>query len=639
MRNPLVFLPLVLTLGHTAAHATGSNLADSAAAPLIQQAQQRQLASDPHWLALLHYRPLPTGNGAPGKTLKSGIISPEFFLAPNGAEDPAAELAATLNAFFLAPAADQNQHPQCRFVARYRWLRKTLDWREPIPPAVRCDAFREWSIDGQVQSISVIFASGYLSNPASLYGHLLLKFNTPAPLAAGALLDPSMSYGALVPPRENGVVYLYKGLLGGYDAGFSHEKFFRHNHSYAEKELRDLWEYQLALDPEETAEIVAHSWELLRVKFHYYFFSENCASAIAELLRLIVDEPLLPDTPWAIPSTVFDKLATIQHNGHPLIADVRRMPSRQNRFYAKYFALSAPERALVDRFAHATPQFEAEEYTQLPAPQKVRIVETLLDYYQFLAASEMEPRRYQPLKQQLLAERLRLPAGQAQWPPAEEPPRPDASQPPLLLQPGAVYNDAHGAGIGLRLRPAYYDFIAPTGNRAPYSTLSMFDLQARIEQDRLRFKHLTLVEVETLNLSRTGLPGDGGNAWHLKVGFEQQDLRCVSCTLFALDGGVGRARPLGDSTVVYALLEGRVQTRAEDSGTLAATPRLGLTFAPTPQWRTRLDIGVRNYVDRSQTMPVIRWENRFGAERNWDIRLNYEKQEAQEISAGLALYW
>jgi uncharacterized protein DUF4105 len=602
-------------------------------AALIRQAETRQLAADPHWHALLHYRAQPFGRG-----LKSGIMSPEFFLSKQGASDPAAELAATLTALFQTPGDDANEHAQCRFIARYQWLRKSLDWSAAIPPTTSCDRFRDWSANGHVTSISLIFATGYLSNPASLYGHLLLKFNTSSN-AAGELLDPSMSYGALVPPHESGVVYLYKGLFGGYDAGFSHDKFFRHNHNYAENDLRDMWEYQLALNKAETDEIVAHSWELLRVKFNYYFFSENCASAVAELLSVVVDEPLLPDTPWSIPSTVFNKLTTIKHHDVALVAKVQRIPSRQGRFYEKYFALSATEQQTARLLIDSQLQFEQAQYRRLSPAEKVRTIETLLDYYQFRSADERQLNKYRSARQALLGERLRLPAGESLWPTTQSAP-PHAGQPPLLLQSSLVENSTAGTGLELRIRPAYYDFLALDAGRLPNSSLTMFDLRLLYDDQRVRFRSLELLDIETLNLSRTQLPGDGGNAWKIRFGFEQQDLRCEQCTVFSIEGGAGRALQLGDSVVAYGMLEGRAQTTSEDAGSLAASAKLGVALHLAKEWRARFSIGQRAYVNGSRSVdPIIRWENRFGSSRDWDIRLSYEKHKAQEIKASLSLYW
>jgi len=131
---------------------------------LLRQAETKKLASNPYWMKLLHYRSKRVGVGS---GLLSEIITPTFFLSKDGARDPSAELKATLAAFFKEPGEDPNAHPQCRFVARYKWLQKSLDWGELTPPKVNCELFDEWSKKGTIDSLSLIFVTGYLGNPAS----------------------------------------------------------------------------------------------------------------------------------------------------------------------------------------------------------------------------------------------------------------------------------------------------------------------------------------------------------------------------------------------------------------------------------------------------------------------------------------
>ena len=628
----LIFLCIIP--GHSAAaSATNSEVAIS---NLIAQAKAKNLSSDRYWHALVHYR---KQSFSIERRSRSTIISPEFFLASDGNINPESELEATVASFFQPVEADSNRHPQCRFVARYRWLHKMLDWHGLAIPKPKCSQFEQWSLDGHIDSLSLVFATGYLSNPASLYGHMMLKFNAAGSTAANELLDSSMSYGALVPPHENGLVYVTKGLLGGYDAGFSHEKFFRHNHNYTEIDLRDLWEYQLDLNNDEVEQIVAHSWELTRVKFTYYFFSENCAYRVAELLQLVIDKPLLPNTPWSIPSTVFNKLAAIQRDNKPLIAHIRRIPSRQNRFYAKYFALTQGERDTVRQKTKNTEKTDEEHYSQQSSNSKIKITETLFDYYEFRAANERDLNKFRQEKQAILAERLQLPAESPSWPDDHTQP-PHVGQPPLLLQVSALNNSDWGNGAEIRVRPAYYDLLSLNAGRLPHSRLSMFDLRAAYIDNAFRFRSLEFVGIETLNLSRTGLEGDGGNAWKVRFGFEQQDLNCHSCTIFSVDGGVGKAIGINDRASAFAMIEGRLQSTADDSGMVATTGRIGFLLDADGMWKSEISLGARRYIDQAQgTEPLVRWENRFGTRRDIDFRLTYEKNVAHEIKGSVLFYW
>ena len=125
LRFPPTFpLCIALLLVCSAAFATDAH-ADPYVDELIERAQQLELAQSRQWHALLHYRDNWILPGVTGQA-----DDPAFYLAPRGKTDPRAELEATLRAFFL-PAVEETpelQHPQCRFVARYRWLREALDF-------------------------------------------------------------------------------------------------------------------------------------------------------------------------------------------------------------------------------------------------------------------------------------------------------------------------------------------------------------------------------------------------------------------------------------------------------------------------------------------------------------------------------
>ena len=53
-----------------------------------------------------------------------------------------------------------------------------------------------------------------MSNTASMYGHLLLKFSDSDNHKSNNLLDNSLNYGAIVPNDENPLVYVLRGVFG-----------------------------------------------------------------------------------------------------------------------------------------------------------------------------------------------------------------------------------------------------------------------------------------------------------------------------------------------------------------------------------------------------------------------------------------
>jgi hypothetical protein len=635
-----VFSILLILIGSSNAAALPEpiNVADA----LILQAEAKGLAHHSYWMALMHYRQ--NAKNQPNE-VTSEIISSEFFLSPVGNKDSASELAATIKPFFKDPGTDPDSHAQCRFIARYKWLRKTLNWDGILPPAVTCNQYNEWAMSGHVDSLSMVFATGYLSNPASLYGHILLKFNTNRSIIPSEILDESVNFGAIIPRNENGVIYVFKGLFGGYDASFSSTRFFRINHMYAESELRDMWEYELALNKDEIDQIISHSWELLKVRFKYYFLKENCAYQMAKLLELVIRQPLLPrDMPWSLPVTVFNRLASLERNGVPLVRKVRLIPSRLNNFYAKYAALTPSQKLLANELVIGKSDFGKADYSALSEPEKVTLVDTLLDYYEFRIVSDAKDTDLRKSKQNLLIQRSVL-ASQTSSTNESSSREPDTTPPhegqfPGLTRMGLFQNSRLGTGMELRFRPAYYDFLQPDVGHVANSNLTMFDFRTIYANNRLTLRSLDLVDIESLNVSRTRLPGDGGLAWNIKLGFKNQDLGCQNCMTFNFSGGIGKAAPITSNITTYGMIDLFAQTQYLDSGTLGAITRIGLIGSPVIGWKSNFTIGQRVYTNGSlSNRRSISWENRFGTSRNWDIRISYNDEAARELQTAISIYW
>lgn len=606
------------------------------AVQLIDKAFRLDLGNDSHWLRLLHF---PDTAGTQYDSQKSDIITPEFFLATEGASDPNAELRATINAFFQKVGDDPNNHPRCRYPARYTWLKSRLNWTGIDMPDSQCEKMTAWARQGEVRSISLIFASGFLSNPASLFGHLLIKFNTGEPAVSGSLLDPSMSYGAIVPENENGIFYAVRGLFGGYPAGFSHDKFFLQNHNYTETELRDLWEYELDLSPTERDEIIAHSWELLHVRFRYFFLSDNCAFRVADLLSTTIEEAFLPNRPWSAPSSVIDQAMKIQRDGKPLVNRLTYLPSRQNRLFQKYSTLPPSQqqaiRNVIDDFQTLGEKLDSTSTTG----EKIALLETLFDYYEYRNADLMKKNHFGAQKQQLLLERMKLPIQNTAWIDIPVEP-PHEGQPPSLMQASAIHNNHFGNELELRVRPVYYDMLETDQGRIPYSALSVADTRIAVIENRIRFKSLHLLTIENMNISKTGLPGDGGYSWRLSTGLEQQDLSCFQCTIAFGEGGIGKAVKMNPALLIFGMAEGRAQTRYRHNGKLAITGRIGAMIDIGPAWRSGISLGNRVYLDGSKSHEkVMTWENRIGNDHGWDIRLGYQRHIAKQVLLSASIYW
>ncbi len=616
-----VLIFLVQSLGY-AAESTDVSV-------LLHEAQRLQLFADIHWHKLLHYKyGLLSG--------KSDIVSPEHFLAVDGNLDPAAELIATINAFFAPKTSHLDQHAICRFPARYEWLNKRLAHiKSRFPTVTNCPAYERWTNNRSIKSVSVIFATGYLGNPASYFGHPLMKLNFEDGIDTNPLLDHAINYGAFSPASENPVSYALKGLFGGYLAGFTSAKFFFHNHNYSEIELRDLWQYELQLSDDQISQLTNHLWELMHVKFPYYFTHDNCAYRMSELLELVIPVSLTQKyVPFAIPSTLFYKLVD-----NDLVKSYSLLESRQSRMTRKYHQLRPSEKRHTQLITQNAGHVETEEFSALNRKEQSRILEVAFDHYEYRRALDLQNESLKGSKIKLLSYRTDLPPGENAWEKNETQP-PHRAQRPVLTQIKALDSKTHGSTMGLRVRPAYYDLVSPDDGRLPYSSLSIMDTELQFTSQRLWLQNLNFISVETLNVSQTYLPGDGGLAWRFKLGLEQLSLACTDCLVARLEGGVGKAWEISKKITFFTMIEPRLHTVRNNLGPLSGTVSVATLLTPSRNWRLHASAGKRYYANAmalDENLYLI--ESRWGSSPKWDVRLHYQDHIDRRWGVSYGRYW
>lgn len=593
-------------------------------------ARLEQAARQPGWLKLLHYK---ADNGSP-TGLRSAVVSERFFLAPGGRDDPRAELLATVAAFAEPPPTDPDSGAHCRFPARALWLRNALGW-PAHPPA--CPRFQAWAREDSTRSISLVFATGYLSNPASFYGHVLLKFNAGH---GSDLLNVSVNYGAIVPDNVDPVSYVVNGVLGGYDGGFSHIQYYFHDHNYGENEQRDLWEYELALEPEEARLLTAHAWELLGQKFRYFFFRHNCAYRMAELLEILEGVEVTPQRPWTIPQSLIQGIARSTRRGKPLLARVDYMPSRQSRFYARFTELDGPGRIAAARAVADAAYLHDADFTGRPVEWRTRVIDALIDYHAFRASPEArEQAALSPGHAAALKERFLLPPA-ADWRPLDTPRPPHTSRPPGMVRLGGVHSQPSGDGAVAAIRPAYYDPLDADGGHVPFSGLAMLNAEIFLYPSRIVVRNVDFFRAESVSGAVSGLPGDRGRTWLLAAGVTQQSPACErDCLVARFRGAVGRSARLGSTGVAGATVGGTLQNDRNGEG---AAHTQASAFSLLALGKAMLQ------VQHTYSLPLDGvLENRHSTEARVrvpfagqnDVRLEYWRSGANELRLSVGWYW
>ena len=285
------------------------------------------------WLALLHYDV--TSNG-----WLSQVSDPSFFLDPRGKHDPEAEWNSDRLAF-LAPAGERpvGEHGQCRFPARFALMKQALAWSSADVRQVECVELETHRRSVDAESLSVVFASYFLANPASAFGHIMLYLGSGSGRKA-VLGDYSVSFEA----NTSGLspwAYIPRGLTGGLIARYRLAPFHERIRKYEIEEQRDLWVFPLQVSQEEIDQLVLHLWELKDVIFEYGFLGENCAQKILRLVHAVAPRyDVLPHrTLAALPFEVSRHL--VERIG--LAGEPTRRPSLSTQFNRLVAELSPEE--------------------------------------------------------------------------------------------------------------------------------------------------------------------------------------------------------------------------------------------------------------------------------------------------------
>ncbi|MDT8879231.1 DUF4105 domain-containing protein [Halomonas saccharevitans] len=598
------------------------------------QAGDLALSEHPQWRSLLHF----DRDGFFSEP-RSAVLDDAFFLAENGQHDPAAELAATLEAL-RAPPVPQQAHARCRFPARALWLfRMTGEtW-----PAANCPEWGEWQQEHAGAEVGLVFASGYLGNPASFFGHLMLHLDKPGReqrVTPSRLLDTSLNFGADVPEEDGLVPYMAKGLFGGYEARYSRAPFYRNSALYSEREMRDLWHYRLALPAAERELLVAHLFEVIGQDYDYLFLTQNCASRIARTLELVVDADLTPGSaPWVTPETLVRAIGEAKVAGRPLLEEVRHVPSRRLQTEWRYHVLAKPEQAAARAVWPGVDDLdlEADAFRRLAPRRRAAVLETLLGHAAFLKQTGDEPGLAER-ERRLLQARLALPAGGEPLSPQDPVPLHEAT-PPAQVRLEGVDNEVLGRAARLILRPLQYDLLDGSA-RMPDAALEIGRTEIELGDDGPRLRSLELFHVTNLHARSVPLPALPSMAWHASAGIGRARLDCDDC----LDGHAtllaGKSFRLGRH-LPFALLGGQLRSERHQAGPLAPMARLGLLSEWTARQRTLLQV---TYADglKGEAGRRTRWrlQHRLALGKALDLRAGVEADDtAHEVSLGVSWYF
>jgi hypothetical protein len=608
-------------------------------AELVAKARQLRLAERPEWRKLVHYVPNLISPGVHGL-----VDSPQFYIAPDGKDNPQSELEATLASFYSAiEESNTQQNPQCLFIARYSWLNEQLSFDPQRLPRQVCKRYQTWHAALNPSGLTLIFASAYLNSPSSMYGHPLVRVDAKDQDEHTRLLAYAITFAANT-TETNGILFAVNGLFGGYPGMFSILPYYLKVREYSDLENRDIWEYQLNLNPEEVDRVLMHAWELGAVYYQYFFFDENCAYHLLGLLQ--VARPELDLTSqfrwWSIPS---DSVRAIARQPD-MIKKVVYRPASATIVKHRARGLNEPERKLVKDLSERHIAVDDPSLHALPDDRVAAVLETSQDYVNYRRAiGKQDVADSAELARELLTARSHLDiVGQA----------------PEVPMPTVHPDQGHGSsrftfGAGRRdgldfqelsTRATYHDIMDSDGGYARGAQIEFFSIRLRhYESIATRVEQFTPVNILSLT------PRDEffqSMSWKISAGWQRTRAANGDEPLaMALDGGAGGAWSNESNTALwYAMLDGstRISSSFANGYALGTGASAGGLFDFFPRWRVQGYVrSMRYFMGQLDTTRSIGLEQRLSLGRDIALRVdvarNRELQQTYNTGSVSMLFY
>jgi hypothetical protein len=600
-------------------------LSDSAyLVELINKGLQAKLASEREWHLLLHYK----------ENLFGGHTSEQddqgFFLSPDGKTNPQAELDATLKQFFSEELVGRSKQPaQCAFIARYHWLRERLQFDDSRLPKMACERFDRWFNDFEAQSITLIFPSAYLNNPASMFGHTFLRIDQKGQTEQTRILAYTINYAAYVPP-DSGIAYPILGIFGGYSGYFSTYPYYLKVQEYRDFENRDIWEYRLNFTEQQVRRLLMHSWEFGNAAFDYFFFKENCSYHLLALLDYadptlhLTDEFIL----WTVPADTVRLIASKPG----LVSDIAYRPSRSNVIRRKRESLPASERELAHRITQDLGELTTPAFVQLGLTKQAFLLDLTSDYLRYRTeTTDSPPPEWKERNRAVLTARsqLRIPSEEFKVVPFAQQPELGHKTSRASVGTGWRNNDTFEE---VTVRAGYHDLLDREVGYTPDAQIEIASLTLRHynRADQARIERATLANVLSLS------PIDSvfrSPSWKLNIGMNTiKHQECQLCSNGVMDVGIGGAMEsrLLKREVLFAFAEAEANySRAyQERHRIGGGGTVGLLADVTDQWKI-MATGTYLKYGLGETSDDIRWfvGSRYTISQNWALRLEYNHRD------------
>lgn len=567
-----------------------------------QTIESKKLYQNKQWKRLLHYR-----DG------RSEIDDPTFFFSISGKTDLESELKATITALINDKSDDENS-TLCRYPSRSHWILEKLPKLQTIIQTPQCSKLKKEINRLEAKQVTLILASAHINSPASAFGHTFLRIDSDTETP---LLSYAVNYAAQT-KEDNGFIYAYQGLFGGYEGRYSLQTYAKKLKTYSDLEQRDVWEYPLELTPEEIHNMLLHIFEIRHFYADYFFLTENCSYNLLWLIEVAKEDVELTSK-FNLKAIPIDTLRAIVESG--LVKKTIFRPSKRKKMLQLSKTIEHTPKAIS---FSASRDYNLSQLSQLTKTQKAKALELATHQLQIRHSNgEIEQKAYLTTFLQLLKERSKLGIVESQ--PIKQPTLPRYGH----QSTKATFTYGKNERLA-RLKVAYHDIY---DNESGYISGAYIDfLDTAISYKN---QQLTLEEINLLNIRSYAIQDAIFKpiSWQVSTGGKRIFNNELNAYLQA-GGGV----TLGHNRLfTYATLTPTLYYREEEKESLAAN--LGLIYNPSSLFKFGV-LGTQEWFKSDEKIQTFEPFMTYTLTREsaFNIKYNHKKLE-KKIEEDIMLSW
>lgn len=545
-----------------------------------------QLHESPKWIKLLHYKKNVFGRYV------SQADSKSFFLSPNGKYDAKTELEESIRIFGSTSTPDDN-HPICHFPLRFKWLNQQLGnpWKVDISG---CKTYIDFFSKLAARRASIIFSSYYLSSPNSAFGHTLLRLSRFDDKNETEMLDYGINYAAQS-KEPNPLLYIVKGLFGGFIGEFAAIPYYYKIREYTNIEFRDLWSYDLKFTQGEVLEMVDHIWELGRTHFDYFYFHENCSYHLLSILEVARPTLNLTDT-YSLYTIPADTVRLLEQEG--LIDEGKRRESTYSKLTRLSEGLSNKELTLAKNIADEPSKLK-EKLQGMDDKKQAAILDVSIeafDYYNFekILADDVKVKE---LKFPILSARAMNPIVSEDTYDARKLQKdsPAKSHSSTRLTIAENYWDKMGKSTRFEYRSALHDLLDPPQGALKQSQLEMGRFSFEVKDQYYKNPKLVLDNVTVFSIRNLAEQNfwTSPMSWELETGVKQlRRMMCFDCPAGYFSGSLGNSISMARERVLVSFLlnaEANIQSQFVNNYRMGLGPKFYTRFKFSDAWLVGLN--------------------------------------------------